>query len=113
AAANFSNMGLFGVTSTNTLFNFHEATALSMSGIGVEGSILAPLADVSFISGQMNGQLIAKSFAGAQWGVGELHHHPFNNQPEPPVSVPDTASTGLLLGLGLLSLPLVRRFARR
>lgn len=112
AAASFSNMGLFGVTSTHTLFNFHEATSLAMSGIGVEGSILAPLADVSFISGQMNGQLIAKSFAGAQWGVGELHHHPFNNQPETSVPVPDTASTGLLLGLGLLSLPLARRFTR-
>lgn len=113
AAVDFCNMGLSGITSTNTLFNFYEASTLLMSGIGIEGSILAPLADVTFISGQMNGQLIAKSFAGAQWGVGELHFHSFNDQPEPPPSVPDTASTGLLLALGLLTLPFARRFARR
>lgn len=107
-SANFSSMGLAGFDSNNTLFNFFEASSLSMSGIGVIGSILAPYADVNFISGQMNGQLVAKSFGSS----GELHSHFFNNQAEPPVSVPDTASTALLLALGLLGLPLVRRFTQ-
>jgi choice-of-anchor A domain-containing protein len=97
ASATFSNKGLHGFTPTLTVFNFYEATVLNMAGIGVEGSILAPRADVSFVSGQMNGQLIANSFSGASWGVGELHNHPFNNQTPPPVSVPDGASTGLLV----------------
>lgn len=111
AAATFSNKGLFGFDRDHTLFNFFEASSLSMSGIGIEGSILAPLADVSFISGQMNGQLIANSFAGAPWGVGEMHDHPFDDQPEPPATVPDTANTGLLLAFGLLAGPLVQHLA--
>lgn len=109
--ATFGNMGLIGFDSDNTLFNFFEASSLSMRGIGIKGSILAPLADVSFISGQMDGQLIANSFAGTTWGVGEMHNYPFDNQPEPPATVPDTANTGLLLAFGLLAGPLVKRLA--
>lgn len=107
-SATFSNKGLQGFSPTHTLFNFYEAAVLNMSGIGVEGSILAPLANVSFLSGQMNGQLIANSFSGASWGVGELHNHTFNNQTTTQ-SVPDAASTGLLVLGALAGAALLRR----
>lgn len=107
SSVQFSNKGIGGSFSAyNTLFNFYEASSLSMSGIGIQGSILAPFADVNFQSGQMNGQLIAKSFSGASWGVGELHNYTFNNQ----ASVPDGGSTLILFGASALALWFSRRF---
>jgi len=106
----FSNKGLSGFDPENTLFNFYQATTLNMSGVGIEGSILAVNAAVNFQSGQMNGQLIAKSFSGASWGVGELHEHPLDNQlpsltpPSQSVAVPDTATTSVLVGLAFAML---------
>ena len=101
-AVDFSNLGMRGTFDlNNTLFNFYQAATLSMTGIAVNGSVLAPLASVSFTSGQLNGQLIASSFAGADWGVGELHNNIFNGQTQGPRSVPDAASTGLLVLFGL------------
>lgn len=109
ASVTFGNKGISGTFDVNTtLFNFHEATNLNLMNIGIEGSILAPLADVSFYSGQMNGQLIANSFSGATWGVGEMHEHPFENQP-PPVNIPDAGGTALLLAGAMAGLLAVRR----
>ncbi|MCX6954825.1 MAG: choice-of-anchor A family protein [Verrucomicrobia bacterium] len=116
-SVNFSNKGLSGFDPENTLFNFYQANSLTMSGIGIEGSILAVNAAVNFQSGQMNGQLIAKSFGGAAWGVGELHEHPLDSQlpplvpPTQSISVPDTATTSLLVGLAFALLLAAR--ARR
>jgi choice-of-anchor A domain-containing protein len=117
--ANFSNKGINGTfTTTTTVFNFYEATMLEMCSIGIQGSILAPMADVKFYNGQMNGQLIAKSFDGASWGgaVGQMNNNPFQNQtpPEPvPTNVPDSGSTALLLLGALAVLFTVRTFAVR
>lgn len=105
--ATFSNMGLSGFTASNVLFNFYQATSLSLSGIGVEGSILAPFASVAFTSGQLNGQLIANSLSGAQYSEGELHNYLFNNQPN--TSVPDSTGTGALMLIGLCGLVFVGR----
>ncbi|WP_028887106.1 choice-of-anchor A family protein [Teredinibacter turnerae] len=46
------------------LFNFYQATALTLTSIGVEGSVLAPMADVLNPTGQLNGTVIAKSWNG-------------------------------------------------
>lgn len=53
-----------GTSTTNVLFNFYEATSLKIQGIDVTGSILAPFADVNFVSGVQNGQMIAKNVHG-------------------------------------------------
>lgn len=104
ASATFGNKGINGsFAAEDVLFNFHQATSLSMMNIGVEGSIVAPWADVVFYSGQMNGQLIANSFRGQSWGVGEMHQRPFDNQ-QSPVGVPDVAPTALLLVFGAAAL---------
>jgi choice-of-anchor A domain-containing protein len=95
-----SNKGFNGTfdSDANTLFNFYQATTLDLSGIGIDGSVLAPLANVDFASGQLNGELIAASFT----GDGELHQDAFNN-PIAPASVPDATNTAGLLGAVLLA----------
>ena len=53
-----------GTAINNVLYNFYQATALTISGIDIKGSILAPFAAVNFISGVQNGQMICKSLTG-------------------------------------------------
>jgi choice-of-anchor A domain-containing protein len=53
-----------GTDRTHILYNFYQATSLTLSGIGVEGSVLAPNAAVTFNSGQLNGTLVAASLTG-------------------------------------------------
>lgn len=62
---------LTGTTVNNVLYNFYEAENLVIHNIDVQGSVLAPFADVNFVSGVLNGQFIAKSVT----GIGQ-----FNNQ---------------------------------
>jgi len=52
------------------IFNFYQATSLTLGGIGVKGSILAPNATVNFSNGHVNGHVIAKALSGG----GELHY---------------------------------------
>ena len=52
------------------IFNFYRATSLTLGGIGVKGSILAPNATVTFSNGHVNGHVIAKALSGG----GELHY---------------------------------------
>jgi len=99
----FDNMmiNLNGVTEHKVLYNFHNATNLTISSIGVRGSLLAPRADVNF-SGNIDGTLIAKNLT----GPGESHLFLFNGNLPPQVPEPATVA---LLGLALTSLAAVRR----
>ncbi|MCL1470828.1 choice-of-anchor A family protein [Argonema antarcticum] len=118
-----------GISRQNVLYNFYEATSLDVSGIGIEGSILAPLAALNFNNGQINGNVIA----GSVTGNGESHNYLFNGAlPNMPSTSRDTTAgnTGggagsgtvakvpepsTLLGLGLVSslLGVVRRKGRQ
>lgn len=85
------------------LYNFFEATALSIAGIEVHGSILAPWADTLFSNGHIEGNLIAKSL----FGTGEAHNELFNGKlPTTPVPEPATV---LLLGGSLIGITALRR----
>ena len=88
----------------NVIFNFAQASNLSVSEVGWMGSILAPNADIQFNNGHINGTLIAGSLS----GTGESHLHLFNSD-EPSTSVPEP--TGLF-ALGLLGVGL-SRFSRK
>ena len=55
---------LFGVNQTHVVYNFYEADTLTLSGIAVKGSILAPFAFIDFVSGQANGNIIAHDIQG-------------------------------------------------
>lgn len=61
------NMGfaLSGTDATHTLFNFPHATALLLDGVGVEGSVLAPGAAVTFTNGSITGTLVGASLTGS------------------------------------------------
>lgn len=94
-----SNIGMQSFANLdNVLFNFYEAEALTISGVGVYGSILAPLADITANNGQINGTVVAKSWRGAM----QVNNAPFEGD-IPPAPVPEP-STLLLLGSGVLGL---------
>lgn len=62
-----------GTSITNVLYNFYQAIQLTIQGIDIRGSLLAPFANVNFISGVINGQMICKSFN----GMGQMNLAPF------------------------------------
>ncbi len=95
------------------LFNYYEATSLYLNS-GVQGSVLAPYANVTSGWGQMVGQLVAQSYSnvctsGQNCGSLELHDFNFNGDPGSPVPEP---STWLLSAAGLAGLIWQRRGAR-
>jgi len=96
-----TNMSLTSLQShrTRVLFNFYQATNLELGGIGVEGSVLAPLAHVPNPQGVISGQIVARSWDGPM----QLNHHPFEpfnptpeNQPPSFTSTPNLEATATL-----------------
>ncbi len=72
---------LSGVNQTHVVYNFYEADTLTLSGIGVKGSVLAPFAFVNFVSGQLNGNIIAHDLSGEgqinySWFQGSVDYTP-------------------------------------
>jgi choice-of-anchor A domain-containing protein len=53
------------------LYNMYEATTLQLSGIGVQGSILAPFATMDGGGGNVDGQLIVEYLKGG------IEYHPY------------------------------------
>ena len=73
-----------GVTGDRILWNFPNATTVNVSGVGLEGSFLAPRADFNFNNGQITGTVIANNFS----GNGQLHLAQSNIN----IVIPDFAS---------------------
>ncbi|MFN6563961.1 MAG: choice-of-anchor A family protein [Nostoc sp. ChiSLP01] len=109
---------ILGTDKQKVIYNFYEATNLTASSIGIQGSIFAPLANFNFNNGQVNGNVVVASLT----GNGESHNYLFNgdlpsvpktetyynppnttnnNNPPTPTSVPEPAN---LPGLGLIAL---------
>ena len=87
--------GSTSIYSERVLFNFVDATDITLRDIGFKGSILAPKANVTFYDGHLNGNLIAASFTGDNVGnlpTGQLNLHNFvstpGSVPTQPVPVP-------------------------
>jgi choice-of-anchor A domain-containing protein len=53
-----------GAECANVLWNFPEADELTVTGVGLKGSILAPTAALSFQNGQIQGTVVASSMTG-------------------------------------------------
>ena len=99
-SSSFSNGSISyagGATAANTSFNFDAATTLTTSSIGFNGSILAPLATFTGMSGNINGALIAKEVSGetAEFESGNIFRGSFGSTttgassatPEPSIRV--------------------------
>jgi choice-of-anchor A domain-containing protein len=81
ARMQFLGMSLTGgVKAENVVFNFHQATKVTLQGIGFQGSVLAPKATVQFDNGNIEGNLIACAWN----GYGEIHYR----EPEIKIDVP-------------------------
>lgn len=78
-ADSFSNAGITinGGNASDILWNFSQATTLSFSGINLLGSVLAPNADYLGGWGQLNGQLIVKSFSDTRGATQINNENPF------------------------------------
>jgi len=74
-APGLQNMGLAHLqpSANKIIWNFYEAESVQFSSIGVEGSVLAPNADLNTPWGYVNGTVMVNSWAGNM----ELHHVPF------------------------------------
>jgi choice-of-anchor A domain-containing protein len=94
----------------NVLFNFYEATSLGFNGVGIYGSILAPLASVGPGSGSINGNVIVGNW-NSNVALNANHYFVPTDVPGFAVSapVPEPGTYALMLaGLSVLGC-LVRR----
>lgn len=103
-SSGFTNMGMSSLAgiNSNVIFNFSEATDLTIAGVAVEGSILAPLAHVNAQGGVVMGTTIASSWTGPV----QQSHVPFEGELPHATPIPGAV---WLLGSGLLGLVGLRR----
>lgn len=102
----------FEANRENILFNFYEAEDLSLANIGVQGSILAPLAHIQTGWGVIWGQVVARGWNGPMQ-VNQVYYGGSLPSGFPPpvgdeVAVPAPAAAGLML-LGLIAMRRLRR----
>lgn len=105
------NLAALNLSPSHILYNFFEAENITFDYGGFYGNILAPNANFIFQSGDLSGQVIAKSWAG-NWGAQANLWNGFFVPPvvpEPPkVSVAEPAPFYLLL-VGLFFILGIRR----
>jgi choice-of-anchor A domain-containing protein len=99
-------MSVNGGNASQVLFNLKDATSFKNGNFGMMGSVLAPNAAVVGGGGQLNGQLIVKSFTGDSWYQFAQGNTQINNVKfagdlltlTPPGAVPEPASWALMIG---------------
>lgn len=97
-------MSTGGLGAEKVLFNFFETTSLQLSGMGFQGTILAPKAAMTFNNGNIDGSLIVASLT----GTGESHYRLFNGTlPAAHTETPEPA-TWCLAGVTLVLLVAIR-----
>lgn len=109
SSASVSNFG-FTYTGTasasSTLFDFSQASSLSISGVGFNASVLAPTATVNFTNGNLTGVLVAGNLASTVYQDGEFHTAAFTGAlpsaaPAPAPLFGSSPLVGLLLVVAL------------
>jgi choice-of-anchor A domain-containing protein len=75
--ANFGFQLLGGVDKEHIIYNMPQATTLTMGGIGIWGSILAPRANLDFSGANIDGQLIVRNYMVQGRVSGEAHPYYF------------------------------------
>lgn len=96
-----------GLYTNNILFNFVDATDVTLHSVGVKGSVLAPYAQLSFYNGHIDGNVIADSLITPEVTLvndkGEEYLAPtgqINNYQFGSINVSEPASLALLFGAG-------------
>jgi choice-of-anchor A domain-containing protein len=107
------NGGSFNLGSLSTgqvLFNFTTASTVNLSNLAFLGDVLAPLATIDFISGQLQGSLIADNYIGngqINEGTPFADVLPTYNVPGGTAATPEPGSM-LIFGVGLAGICLLR-----
>ncbi|MFL5346946.1 MAG: choice-of-anchor A family protein [Hyalangium sp.] len=87
ASATFTGFGIQfsgGINQHGVVYNFVDTTHITANGFGFWGTVLAPLADVSFSNGSWDGGLYAKSLSGnAEGHLNGLYEHSVCPPPAP------------------------------
>ncbi|EML0343037.1 choice-of-anchor A family protein [Vibrio vulnificus] len=78
---------------SKSLFNFYQAQTLSLGGVSIEGSVLAPAALVSASSGNLMGTVIAQSWTGAMHLGGVRFDGEISTKIEVDITSPETLTT--------------------
>lgn len=78
-AIHVQNIGMDGLVSmrTQVIFNFPEASELELTSVGVQGSVLAPFAQVVQPAGSIHGQVWVRSWYSTTYGYMSTHLQPF------------------------------------
>lgn len=103
----FVNLDFGNLAVDQVIFNFYEATSVSMGGMHVNGSILAPSALVTLNGGSVSGSVVADRFHSAGTHVGGIG---FNGYNSPITAVPEPSTWAMLiLGFGAVGAAMRRR----
>lgn len=90
------------LTASNILYNFSDAQNITLTGLGVPGSILAPFADILASNAQVNGQVITQTFNGLfSFNTAQINLAPFNGVNIPANLVPEPRAVAVVLALAL------------
>ena len=92
----------------NVLYNFYEAQNVTLNGVGLYGSVLAPLATLAGGNGQINGNVVVGSWA-SNIQVNANHYFSATNVAGYVSAVPEPETYAMLLA----GLALVGGLARR
>lgn len=101
--------GYDGFKNYNVLYNFYEAKNLTLSNVGLYGSVLAPLANLAGGGGQINGNVVVGNWA-SNIQVNANHYFNATNVAGYVSAVPEPETYAMLLaGLGLVGFMARRR----
>jgi len=75
-SASCGSFGMEGYSPNQVVFNFYQATSLTISYVQWQGSILAPYAAVSAFGGVIDGQVYANSLSGGNNCI-QINSNPF------------------------------------
>ena len=101
--------GYDGFKNYNVLYNFYEAKNLTLSNVGLYGSVLAPLASLAGGGGQINGSVVVGNWA-SNIQVNANHYFNATNVAGYVSAVPEPETYAMLLaGLGLVGCMARRR----
>lgn len=70
-------MQSFSAIRERVIFNFPTTEVLNIKYVGIEGTLLAPFADVIEPAGRVSGQIIAKSWRSSDYGYMSIHNDRF------------------------------------